>query len=61
MIRGYCDKGDLVEASKVWNLMEDEGFEADVDAVEKMMETLFNVNEYGEALRLFETLRFKRK
>lgn len=60
MIRGYCDKGDLVEASKVWNLMEDEGFEADVDAVEKMMETLFNVNEYGEALRLFETLRFKR-
>ncbi|KHN29998.1 Putative pentatricopeptide repeat-containing protein [Glycine soja] len=56
----YCDKGDLVEASKVWNLMEDEGFEADVDAVEKMMETLFNVNEYGEALRLFETLRFKR-
>ena len=24
------------------------------------METLFNVNEYGEALRLFETLRFKR-
>ncbi|KAL3032928.1 hypothetical protein AAZX31_02G110200 [Glycine max] len=60
LIRGYCDKGDLVEASKVWNLMEDEGFEADVDAVEKMMETLFNVNEYGEALRLFETLRFKR-
>ena len=60
LIIGYCDKGDLVGASKVWNLMEDEGFEADVDAVEKMMETFFKVNEYGEALRLFETMRFKR-
>ncbi|XP_027362372.1 putative pentatricopeptide repeat-containing protein At1g26500 [Abrus precatorius] len=60
LIRGFCDKGDLIEASKVWNLMEDEGFEADVDAVEKMMETLFKVNQYGEALKLFQTMRFKR-
>ncbi|WVZ12405.1 hypothetical protein V8G54_016935 [Vigna mungo] len=60
LVGGYCDKGDLVEASKIWNLMEDEGFEPDVDAVEKMMETFFKVNQYGEALRLFETLRFKR-
>ncbi|KAK7407419.1 hypothetical protein VNO78_09327 [Psophocarpus tetragonolobus] len=60
LVKGYCDKGDLVEASKVWNLMVDEGFEADVDAVEKMMETLFKVNEYDEALKLFQTMRFKR-
>jgi len=60
LIGGYCDKGDLVEASKIWNLMEDEGFEPDVDAVEKMMEAFFKVNQYGEALRLFETMRFKR-
>ncbi|KAJ1389840.1 Tetratricopeptide-like helical domain superfamily [Sesbania bispinosa] len=60
LIRGYCDKGDLIEASKIWNLMADEGFEPDVDAVEKMMETLFKVNQYGEAMNLFQTMRFKR-
>ncbi|RDX67275.1 putative pentatricopeptide repeat-containing protein, partial [Mucuna pruriens] len=60
LVRGFCEKGDLVEASKVWNLMEEEGFEPDVDAVEAMMETLFKVNQYGDALRLFETMRFKR-
>ncbi|TKY69591.1 putative pentatricopeptide repeat-containing protein [Spatholobus suberectus] len=60
LVKGFCDKGDLVEASKVWNLMEDEGLEPDVGAVETMMETLFKVNQYGEALRLFETMRFKR-
>ncbi|KAK7307062.1 hypothetical protein VNO77_39789 [Canavalia gladiata] len=60
LIRGYCDKGDLVEASNVWNLMVDEGFKPEVDAVEKMMETLFKVNQYGEALNLFQTMRFKR-
>lgn len=60
LIRGYCDKGDLIEASKIWNLMIDEGFKPDVDAVEKMMETFFKGNQYGEALKLFETMRFKR-
>lgn len=60
LVKGFCDKGDLVEASKVWNLMEDEGFVPHVDAVEAMMETFFKVNQYGEALRLFETMRFKR-
>lgn len=60
LIRGFCDKGDLIEASKIWNLMADEGFEPDVEAVEKMMETLFKVNQSGEALKLFETMRLKR-
>lgn len=60
LVKGFCDKGDLVEASKIWNLMEDEGFVPLVDAVEAMMETFFKVNQYGEALRLFETMRFKR-
>ncbi|XP_057448127.1 putative pentatricopeptide repeat-containing protein At1g26500 [Lotus japonicus] len=60
LIRGFCDKGDLIEASKIWNLMADEGFEPDVEAVEKMMETLFKVNQGGEALKLFETMRLKR-
>ncbi|KOM48782.1 hypothetical protein LR48_Vigan07g248600, partial [Vigna angularis] len=43
LVGGYCDKGDLVEASKVWTLMGDERFEPDVDAVEKMMETFFKI------------------
>ncbi|OIW02175.1 hypothetical protein TanjilG_02399 [Lupinus angustifolius] len=60
LIRGYCDKGNLIEASKIWNLMADEGFKPDIDAVEKMMEIFFKRNEYGEALKLFHTMRFKR-
>jgi len=60
LIKGFCDVGDLVEASKVWNLMVDEGFQPDIDAVEKMMETFFKINQYDEALKLFQTMRTKR-
>jgi pentatricopeptide repeat protein len=60
LIKGFCDVGDLVEASKIWNLMVDEGFELDIDAVEKMMETLFKINRYDEALKLFQMMRTKR-
>ena len=60
LIWGYCDKGDLVEASKIWNLMVDDGIRPDLDSVEKMMETFFKVNQYDEALKLFGTMRFKR-
>lgn len=60
LINGFCDVGDLIEASKIWNLMVDEGFEPDIDAVEKMMETLFKTNRYDEALKLFQTMRVNR-
>ncbi|KAM3752877.1 hypothetical protein ACB098_03G050600 [Castanea mollissima] len=60
LIQGFCDVGDLVEASKVWNLMLDEGFQPDIDAVEKMMESLFKINRYDEALKLFQMMRTKR-
>ncbi|GMY28841.1 putative pentatricopeptide repeat-containing protein [Fagus crenata] len=60
LIKGFCDVGDLVEASKVWNLMVDEGFRPDIDAVEKMMETFFKINRYDEALKLFQMMRTKR-
>ena len=29
LIKGFCDVSDLVEASKVWNLTVDEGFQPD--------------------------------
>ncbi|KAA8529356.1 hypothetical protein F0562_033845 [Nyssa sinensis] len=60
LIFGFCDVGDLIEASKVWNLMVDEGFEADIEAVEKMMDSLFKTNRFGEALKLFQSMRTKR-
>ena len=60
LIKGLCDVGDLVEASKVWNLMVDEGFQPDIDAVEKMMETHFKINRYDEALKLFQMMRMTR-
>ncbi|PWA52697.1 pentatricopeptide repeat (PPR) superfamily protein [Artemisia annua] len=30
LVCGFCDVGDLVEASKMWNVMVDEGFEAEI-------------------------------
>ncbi|KAM1114473.1 hypothetical protein ACFX13_048029 [Malus domestica] len=60
LIQGFCDVGDLIEASKIWNLMVEEGFDPDIDAVEKMMETLFKTNRYGEALKVFQMMRVSR-
>ncbi|KAF3432002.1 hypothetical protein FNV43_RR26739 [Rhamnella rubrinervis] len=60
LIQGFCEVGGLIEASKIWNLMVDEGFEPDIDAVEKMMETLFKINRYDEAMKLFQSMRSKR-
>lgn len=60
LIGGFCDAGDLIEASKIWNLMVDDGFDPDVGAVEKMMETLFKTNRYGEALKVFQMMRVNR-
>lgn len=56
LIRGFCDVGDLVEASKIWNLMVDEGFEVEIDGVEKMMDTLFKTNRFDEAMKLFQSI-----
>ncbi|XP_023731379.1 putative pentatricopeptide repeat-containing protein At1g26500 [Lactuca sativa] len=56
LIRGFCDVGDLVEASKIWNVMVDEGFDVDIDGVEKMMETLFKTNRFDEAMKLFQSI-----
>ncbi|KAM7251139.1 hypothetical protein ACFE04_023022 [Oxalis oulophora] len=59
LIKGFCDKGDMVKASKIWNLMVDEGCEVDIDAYEKMMETFFKVNRHDEALKIFQMMRVK--
>lgn len=56
LIHGFCDVSDLVEASKVWNLMVDEGFEVEIDGVEKMMDTLFKTNRFDEAMKLFQSV-----
>ncbi|QHO32102.1 putative pentatricopeptide repeat-containing protein At1g26500 isoform X1 [Arachis duranensis] len=60
LIQGYCDKGELIEASKVWNLMMDDGVRPQLEAYEKMMEIFFKKDMCGEALKLFRTIRFKR-
>ncbi|KAL3830623.1 hypothetical protein ACJIZ3_019425 [Penstemon smallii] len=60
LIYGFCDVGDLIEASKVWNLMVDEGFEPDVNAVGIMLETLFKYNRFDDGLKLFQSMRVKR-
>ncbi|KAL0720576.1 hypothetical protein Bca4012_035175 [Brassica carinata] len=53
MIAGFCDVGDLVEAARLWNLMMDEGFEVDVEAGRKIMETLLKRNQFEEASKVF--------
>ncbi|KAJ8437543.1 hypothetical protein Cgig2_027618 [Carnegiea gigantea] len=60
LICGFCDVGDLIEASRVWNLMIDNGFEADMDAVNTMIERFFKDNQFDEGLKLFQTMRVKR-
>ncbi|PKI53339.1 hypothetical protein CRG98_026276 [Punica granatum] len=59
LIKGFCDAGDLIEASRVWNLMVDQGFEPDIHPIESVMETLFKTNRYGEALKLFQMMRVR--
>ncbi|XP_047324509.1 putative pentatricopeptide repeat-containing protein At1g26500 [Impatiens glandulifera] len=56
LISGFCETGDLIEASKVWNLMVDEGFEPDINAVEKMIETQFKKNQFVEGLKIYQML-----
>ncbi|KAG2326175.1 hypothetical protein Bca52824_008903 [Brassica carinata] len=60
MIEGFCDVGDLVEAAKLWNLMMDEGFEVDVEAGKKIMETLLKKNQFDEASKVFYVMVSKR-
>lgn len=60
LIKGYCDVGDLIEASKIWNLMTDEGFEPSIDVVDKMIETFFKINKDDEAMKVFQMMRVKR-
>ncbi|KAK8685221.1 hypothetical protein V6N13_041227 [Hibiscus sabdariffa] len=60
LIWGFCNVGDLIEASKIWNLMMDEGFEPDVEVVETMMEALFKTNKYDEAMKVFQMMRVER-
>ncbi|KAL3501497.1 hypothetical protein ACH5RR_035946 [Cinchona calisaya] len=59
LIYGFCDVGNLIEASKLWNLTVDEGFEPDIQTVEIMMETLFKTNRFSDAVRLFQSMRVK--
>ncbi|KZV44973.1 pentatricopeptide repeat-containing protein [Dorcoceras hygrometricum] len=60
LVYGFCDVGDLIEASKVWNLMVDEGFKPDIISVNIMLDTLFKNNSFDEALKLFQSMRVKR-
>ncbi|XP_004237056.1 putative pentatricopeptide repeat-containing protein At1g26500 [Solanum lycopersicum] len=60
LIYGFCDVGDVIEASKIWNLMVDEGFEPEIASIETMIEILFKNNRYVEALKVFQSVRVNR-
>lgn len=57
LIYGFCDVGDLIEASKIWNLMVEEGIEPSVYATEAMLDSLFRHNKFADALKLFQSTR----
>lgn len=60
LIFGFCEVGDLIEASKIWNLMVDEGFKPSFNTIDKMMDTFFRMNRLDEAMKLFQSMRLKR-
>ncbi|XP_051149352.1 putative pentatricopeptide repeat-containing protein At1g26500 [Andrographis paniculata] len=60
IIHGFCDVGDLIEASKIWNLMADEGLKPGTDAMEVMLERFFKNGEMKEGLKLFQSMRTSR-
>ncbi|KAL6566438.1 hypothetical protein OROGR_002053 [Orobanche gracilis] len=59
LIYGFCDVGNLIEASNMWNLMVDDGFEPNINAIEVMLETLFKNNRFDEGFKLFHEMRVK--
>lgn len=60
LIYGFCEVGDLIEASKIWNLIVDEGFKPSFNAIDKMMDAFFRMNRLDEAMKLFQSMRLKR-
>ncbi|KAL3644591.1 hypothetical protein CASFOL_009771 [Castilleja foliolosa] len=60
LIYGFCDVGDLIEASKIWNSMVEDGFDPDINSIEVMLETLFKKNNFVEGFKLFHEMRAKR-
>lgn len=60
LVYGFCDVGSLLEASKLWNLMTDQGIEPDIETVETMLETLFKNNKFTDGMKLFQSMRVKR-
>ncbi|KAK9097185.1 hypothetical protein Sjap_022682 [Stephania japonica] len=56
LIVGFCEEGDQIEASKIWNLMVDEGFEVNIDVTNKMMERFFKDNQFDQALKFFQSV-----
>ncbi|CAN6477314.1 unnamed protein product [Victoria cruziana] len=59
LIVGFCRTGNLVQASKIWNMLVDEGFEPEIETWNEMIETLFKNNKGIEALKLFMSMREK--
>ncbi|XP_062111570.1 putative pentatricopeptide repeat-containing protein At1g26500 [Humulus lupulus] len=60
LIKGFCNVGNLIEVSKMWNLKMNEGLELENDPVEKMMETVFKMDQFDEAIKLLQAMRSKR-
>lgn len=60
LIYGFCDVGYLIKASKVWNLMVDEGFHPNAEVIETMLEALFKAGKFDDALKLFQSMKASR-
>lgn len=60
LVSGFCELGDLVEACKIWNLMEEEGLEPEIFSYQKVMETFFKYNRISDAMAMFRSLKMER-
>ncbi|XP_068667323.1 putative pentatricopeptide repeat-containing protein At1g26500 [Aristolochia californica] len=60
LVSCFCDRGDLVEACKIWNLIVEEGLQPEVSSSEKIMERFFKCNRLEDGMIFFKTIRLHR-
>lgn len=60
LISGFCSRGDLVEACKIWNLMVEGGLQPEVDSAEKIIERFLKTDRFEDGMSFFTTIRWKR-
>ncbi|KAG9448185.1 hypothetical protein H6P81_014313 [Aristolochia fimbriata] len=60
LVSGFCARGDLIEACRIWNLMVEGGLQPEVSSSEKIIERFFKCDRLEDGLIFFKTIRLDR-